>query len=369
MFVPFVNLKSQYLSLKKEIDEAIHEVINKTAFISGAYAKEFEDNFARAYGAKNCLGVANGTDAIYVVLRALGIGAGDEVITVANSWISTSETISQTGAKPVFIDIEEDFFNINPALIEAKITPQTKAIIPVHLYGQPARIDLIKKIADKHGLYLIEDCAQAHFAKFNSQYVGTFGHAATFSFYPGKNLGAYGDAGAIITNDDALAEKCRLFANHGALKKHHHIIEGINSRLDGIQAAVLNVKLPHIHMWNQKRYANAMRYNKLLADVPQVKVPRVRENSTHIFHVYSLRVQQRDELASFLNANGIQTAIHYPVALPFMPAYKYLNHSEKDFPVAASIQHQIISLPMCPELNDEQIGFVAAKIKEFYQTI
>jgi len=366
MFVPFVNLKSQYLHLKKEIDAKIQEVIENTAFISGSYAKEFEDNFALACGVKHCLGVANGTDAIYIVLKALGIGQGDEVITVANSWISTSETISQTGAKPIFIDIEEDFFNMDTSLIETRITPRTKAIIPVHLYGQPARIDVVKQICEKYNLYLIEDCAQAHFAQYKGQYVGTFGHAATFSFYPGKNLGAYGDAGALITNDDTLAEKCRLFANHGALKKHHHIIEGINSRMDGIQAAVLNVKLPYIHKWNKKRLENALLYNELLAEIPPVEVPKIRENSSHIFHVYSLRVKNRDALANFLNAQDIQTAIHYPVALPFMPAYKYLNHKESDFPVAADYQHRIISLPMCPELNRAQIEYVVSKIKKFY---
>ncbi|MDD3876936.1 MAG: DegT/DnrJ/EryC1/StrS family aminotransferase [Bacteroidales bacterium] len=366
MFIPFVDLKAQYLSLKNDIDTAINNVINDTAFVGGKYLKEFEENFARAYGVKHCIGVANGTDAIYIVLKMLGIGQGDEVITVANSWISTSETISQTGAKPVFIDIEKDYFNINTDLIEDKITARTKAIIPVHLYGQPARIDIIKDLCQKHHLFLIEDCAQSHFAEYDGKFVGTFGHASTFSFYPGKNLGAYGDGGAIITNDDILDEKFRLYANHGALKKHHHLIEGINSRLDGLQAAILNAKLPHIHNWNSARLNNALLYNELLKDVKQLQVPKIRNNCKHIFHVYSLRAEHRNELMAYLNENDIQTAIHYPNALPFMPAYAYLGYNENDCPVAADYQHKILSLPMYPELSREQILFVADKIKSFY---
>lgn len=367
MFVPFVNLKSQYLSLKDEIDSAIATVISETAFIGGAQLKKFEQDFAEAYGVNHCIGVANGTDAIYITLKMLGIGHGDEVITVANSWISTSETISQAGAKPVFVDIEKEYFNINPDLIEEKITPKTKAIIPVHLYGQPARIDEIKDICRKHKLFLIEDCAQAHFAEYKAQYVGTFGNAATFSFYPGKNLGAYGDAGAIITNDDELAKRLRIFANHGAQKKHNHLIEGINSRLDGIQAAVLNVKLPHIHDWNNKRLKKALYYNSLLKDVEQVSVPVIRNDAKHIFHVYSLRVTKREKLIAYLNENQIQTAIHYPVPLPFMEAYAYLNHKKNDFPIAADYSDKIMSLPMCPELSNEQIEYVAEKIIDFYK--
>ena len=367
MIVPFVDLKAQYQSIKNEIDTAISSVINETAFISGKYASDFERAFAEAYGVKHCIGVANGTDAIFITLKMLGIGVGDEVITVANSWISTSETISLTGAKPVFIDIEKDYFNIDTSKIEEKITSRTKAIIPVHIYGQPANIEDVKRICLKYKLHLIEDCAQAHFAQFNGQFVGTFGLAATFSFYPGKNLGAYGDAGAIITNDDDLAQKVRMFANHGALKKHQHQIEGVNSRLDGIQGAVLKVKLPHIHNWNNARHENGLLYNKLLADVKQVKTPKLRENCKHIFHVYELRAENRNQLIEYLNANGIQTAIHYPVPLPFMEAYKYLNYNKSDFPVVAEYMNQILSLPMYPELTEEQIHYVVNTIKAFYK--
>jgi len=366
MKVPFVDLKAQYLSIKNEIDTAISSVIDETAFISGKYAKSFENAFAEAYGVKHCIGVANGTDAIYITLRMLGIGRGDEVITVANSWISTSETISQTGAKPVFVDIEKDYFNIDTSKIEEKITSRTKAIIPVHIFGQPARIDEVKNICKKHNLYLIEDCAQAHFSEFHGQYVGTFGIAATFSFYPGKNLGAYGDAGAIITNDDNLAQEIRKFANHGALKKHQHQIEGINSRLDGIQGAVLKTKLAYIHKWNNSRLENGILYNKLLAEIKQVKTPKIREHCKHIFHVYELRTENRSQLIEYLNSHGIQTAIHYPIPLPFMPAYSYLNHTKNDFPVAAEYMNEILSLPMYPELSEEQIKYVVDTIKAFY---
>lgn len=366
MKVPFVDLKAQYNSLKREIDKAVQSVISEAAFVRGKYVSEFERSYAQKYNVKHCISVSNGTDALYITLKALGIGPGDEVITVANSWISTSETISQAGAKPVFVDIEPDYYSIDISRIEAKITSNTKAIIPVHLFGQPAEIDKIKDICRAFGLYLVEDCAQAHFAGFDGQEVGTFGIAGTFSFYPGKNLGAYGDAGAIITDDDELAVKIRMFANHGALKKHHHEIEGINSRMDGIQAAILLTKLPYIDEWNKKRYNNALHYSELLADIGSVTIPKIRTNSSHIFHLYVIRAKRRDELQEYLKGHGIETGIHYPVALPFMKAYSYLGHKPEDFPVAYEYQSEILSLPMYPELTELQIEYVVGKIKEFY---
>jgi len=365
MNVPFVDLKAQYQSLKGEIDAAIQSVINKTAFVGGPYVQEFEIAFAEKYGVKHCISCANGTDAIYITLKALGIGPGDEVITVANSWISTSETITQAGAKPVFVDIDPDYYHIDVQQIEDKISSKTKAVIPVHLFGQPASIDEIKAICEKHGLFLIEDCAQAHLAKYKSQKVGTFGIAGTFSFYPGKNLGAYGDAGAIITDDADLAERVRMFANHGSLRKHQHDIEGINSRLDGIQAAILSVKLKYIDKWNLARNKNALVYNRLLSGIDQIRTPKIRENSFHIFHLYVIRSEKRDQLADFLTSKGIGTGIHYPTALPFMRAYGHLNHKPSDFPIAYKIQDEILSLPMFPELNDEQINHVVSSIKDF----
>lgn len=366
MKVPFVDLKNQYLTIKSEIDRAIQAVINDTAFINGKYVQEFEEKFADKYDAKHCISVASGTDAIYITLKCLGVGPGDEVITVANSWISTSETITQVGAKPVFVDIEPDYFTIDPSQIDQKISPRTKAILPVHLFGQPANINEIENICNKHQLYLIEDCAQAHFATFDGQKVGKFGIAGIFSFYPGKNLGAYGDAGAIITDDDELATKIRMFANHGALKKHDHKIEGINSRMDGLQAAILSVKLPHIDEWNARRLQNALLYNELLSNIENVQTPKIRHNVKHIFHLYVIRVKQRDELIDFLKQREISTGIHYPTALPFLAAYSYLNHSEEEFPIAYDYQSKILSLPMFPELKKEQIEYVVKSIEEYF---
>lgn len=365
MNIPLVDLKAQYQTIKPEIDAAIQDVIDETAFIRGKYVQNFESVYAKKYGVKHCIGVANGTDAIFITLKMLGIGYGDEVITTASSWIATSETITLTGARPVFVDIGKDYYTIDPLKIEEKITLKTKAILPVHLYGQPANITAIKKICDEHDLYLVEDCAQAHFAEFNGKKVGTFGDAGTFSFYPGKNLGAYGDAGAIVTGDDRLAEKIRRFANHGSLKKHDHVVEGMNSRLDGLQAAVLSVKLKYIDEWNKKRLQNAMRYTELLDEIDAITTPKIRKNASHIFHQYVIRTKHRDELAAFLREKGIETGIHYPVALPFLNAYEYLGHTPVDFPVAYDYQNEILSLPMYPELEEDQIKYVSDNIKNF----
>ncbi len=368
MNVPFLNLKAQYNNHKTEIDKAIENVISETAFIKGKYVDSFEKEFAKAYGVKHCISVANGTDAIYIILKMLGIGAGDEVITVANTWISSSETISQAGAKPVFIDIEPDYYCIDTDKIEERITPNTKAIVAVHLYGQANNIQKIKAICDKHKLYLIEDCAQSHFTEFDNQHVGTFGIASTFSFYPGKNLGAYGDAGAILTNDDALATKIKMYANHGSLVKHQHEIEGINSRLDGLQAAILSAKLPYIKSWNETRIQHAVLYTQLLKAVTEITCPTVRDNTKHTFHLYVIRTNRRNELQAFLKDHGIETQIHYPVPLPFVKAYHYLGHQTNDFPVAYQYQSEILSLPMYPELTDEEIKYVVSNIKTFYST-
>jgi dTDP-4-amino-4,6-dideoxygalactose transaminase len=365
MNVPFVDLKAQYQSIKSEIDPAIQTVLNETAFVGGKYVEGFEKAFAEKFGVKHCVSCANGTDAIYITLKALGIGPGDEVITVANSFIATSETITQTGAKPVFVDIDR-YFHIDAAKIEAKITPKTKAVIPVHLFGQAADLDAIKAVCDKHKLHLVEDCAQSHFSTYKGRPTGTTGIAGTFSFYPGKNLGAYGDGGAIISNDDAFARQARLFACHGSLQKYVHEIEGINSRLDSLQAVILKIKLGHIDDWNKARNSHALKYNELLAGLKPVETPQLRPGTFHIFHLYVIRAERRDDLAAHLKTQGVATGIHYPYALPLMPAYKYLGHTPADFPVAAGWQEQILSLPMYPELADDQIAYVADAIKAFY---
>lgn len=366
MNVPFLNLNAQYNSIKSEIDTAIQTVISETAFIKGKYVDNFEKEFANLYGMKHCIGVANGTDAIYIGLKMLCIGAGDEVITVSNTWISTSETITQTGAKPVFIDIEPDYYCIDTNLIEQKINKNTKAIIAVHLYGQSANIEKIHELCLKHNLFLIEDCAQAHFSEYKNKYTGTYGILSTFSFYPGKNLGAYGDAGAILTNNDELAKNMRMYAAHGALVKHQHEIEGINSRLDGLQAAILSAKLPHLLKWNELRRKHADLYTNLLKDVAEIVCPTVRPESKHTFHLYVIRTKKRDELQQYLKNNGIETQIHYPNPLPFTKAYSYLNHKPEDFPISYAYKNEILSLPMYPELTNEEITYVATKIKDFY---
>jgi dTDP-4-amino-4,6-dideoxygalactose transaminase len=364
--VPLVDLHAQYLAHAEEFDFAFREVIRKSAFIGGEYVEAFQNSFAEAHGVKHCIPVANGTDAIYVVLKMLEIGAGDEVITTAVSWIATSETISQTGATPVFVDVDE-FFNIDVAKLQSHITPRTKAIIPVHLYGQAARIDDIAHIAAQNNLAVIEDCAQAHFAERRGRKVGTFGVAATFSFYPGKNLGAYGDAGAIITNDDALAERCKMFANHGALIKHQHFMEGINSRMDGLQAALLTQKLKYLGDWTKARQRVAGWYDAAFRDLSQVESPLICEGSTHVYHLYVIKCAARDRLRSWLKDCGVETAVHYPTALPLMHAYRRFGFTAKDFPIAARNQELILSLPIYPEISEETVGFIVGRVREFYR--
>ena len=369
MKVPFVDLHAQYLSIKTDIDTAIYNVINETAFIGGKYVQDFEQAFAEKYGVKHCISVANGTDSLYIIMKMLNIGNGDEVITVANSWISTSETISQTGAKPIFIDIDTDSYTIDVSLIESKINEKTKAIIPVHLYGQACDMDELLLLADKYNIPIIEDCAQSHFSEYKNKKVGTFGIAGSFSFYPGKNLGAYGDAGCIITNHSDLAEKFKMFARHGALKKHNHLIEGINSRLDGIQASILLAKLPYILEWTDKRIKNAKLYNECLKDNNHITLPTIKENTKHSFHLFVIRTDKRNELSKYLNDNGIETAVHYPVSLVNMPAYSYLRIPLSDYPNSIEYQDKILSLPMYPELTEKQIIYVSEKINSFFKFI
>jgi dTDP-4-amino-4,6-dideoxygalactose transaminase len=359
--IPLVDLHAQYLSIQASIDAAIRGVIESSAFIGGVPVREFEAAYAADYGVRHCISVANGTDAIYIVLKMLGVGPGDEVITTAHSWISTSETISQTGARPVFVDVDR-YYTIDAERIEAAITPRTRAIIPVHLFGQPADMSRIMEVARRHGLEVIEDCAQAHYATWQGRRVGTFGTAATFSFYPGKNLGAYGDAGAVVTDDGALATRMRMYANHGALRKHEHSMEGINSRLDGLQAAILSAKLPHIHEWTARRQQVAAWYDEQLASVTGVERPLLRAGASHVYHLYVVQVEARKEVAAHLAAQGVQTAVHYPVPLPLMEAYRHLELEARQFPRAAANAARILSLPMYPELTREQVAFVVDEL-------
>jgi dTDP-4-amino-4,6-dideoxygalactose transaminase len=363
--IPFVDLYAQYQTIKDEINFVINDVIQKSSFVRGPYVDKFEQMFAEMMGHKHCISCANGTDSLYIAMVALGVQPGDEVIAPAHSWISTTETITQAGAKVVFCDTDKDTFTIDPNSIEEKITPNTVGIIPVHLYGQPADMDAIMAIAKKHNLWVLEDCAQAHLARYKGQLVGTFGNVASFSFYPGKNLGAMGDAGAIVTNDTALAEKMAMFARHGGLKKGDHQIEGINSRLDGIQAAILSVKLTYLADWTRQRQDRANFYSRLLSTVEGISTPIVGEGRDHVWHLYVVKHEKRDDLARHLNSFGIQTVINYPIALPFLPAYRRLGHAPADFPNAYFNQSRILSIPIFPELREEQVERVVSAIRSF----
>jgi dTDP-4-amino-4,6-dideoxygalactose transaminase len=366
MEVPFVDLKAQYDSIKDEIDKAIAAVISRTAFIGGPFVKAFEESFAEFCGAKHCVGVGNGTDAIFLALKAMGIGPGAEVITAANSFIATAEAITMSGARVVFVDIDPRTFNIDTEKIEAKVSKRTRAIIPVHLYGQPADMDPILTVARKHGLKVVEDAAQAHGATYKGRKVGTIGDAGCFSFYPGKNLGAYGDAGAVVTNDDALAIEARKMANHGRIGKYDHEMEGINSRLDGLQAAILDVKLRHLTIWTERRRENAVLYNTYLKNA-KVITPMEIGDVKAVYHLYVVRIESglRNKLQEYLKTNEISTGIHYPIALPNLKAYAYLNAKVDEYPEATKASTEIVSLPMYPELMESQIGFVAANVSEF----
>lgn len=366
MIVPFLDLKGPHHVIKGAFDDLMRSVDILT-YIRGKPVELFEIVLKKALKVCQVVTSASGTDSLFITLKCLNTQPTDEVLTPALSWISSSEVISLCNATPVFVDVHPQTYTLDPSLIEEKITPRTKAIIVVHLYGQAAHITEIKRICERHNLFLIEDCAQAHLTEENGQYVGTFGHAGAFSFYPTKNLGAYGDAGCIVTNDDILAEKMRRFANHGALEKDDHLIEGMNSRMDTIQAAVLLTKLPYLKEWNAKRRSNAQLYNELLQDVEEVVVPYVRPGTTHTFHIYAIRAQKRNELKMYLEKQGIQTIIHYPKALPNLPAYRYLNHKPDDFPVASRLQEEVLSLPIYPELTEEQIRYVAENVKDFYR--
>jgi dTDP-4-amino-4,6-dideoxygalactose transaminase len=330
----------------------------------GQNVKAFEKEFAAFCGAKHALGVANGTEALMLALRACDVGEGDEVITAANTFIATAEAVTSTGAQVVFADVNPDTYNIEVSEIEHRITPKTKAIIPVHLYGQPADMDPINEIARKHGLRVIEDAAQAHGAEYNGRRAGNLGEVACFSFYPGKNLGAYGDSGAVVTNDPEIARKIGMLRNHGRAEKHEHQMEGLNSRMDEIQGAVLRVKLRHLSDWNDLRRTKAELYNRLLEDV-DVTVPVAADNVQHVYHLYVIRTTKRNALRTHLGDNGISTGIHYPRPLHLQPAYRHLNHSEGDFPISEAYSRQILSLPMCPELSEEGIERVCSEIKVF----
>jgi len=367
--VPFLDLAQQYKGLKKEIDAAIERVIDNCSFILGPEAQSFEEEFSKVSGIKHIVGCGNGTDALSLALEALEVGLGDEVITTPFTWISTAETIVHRRAKPVFVDISLEDFNIDPEKISAKITSKTKAIIAVHLFGQPARMPEICSLAKDNGLKVIEDGAQAHLAAIGGQPIGTFGDAVTFSFFPSKNLGAFGDAGAVGSNHPAIAEKIKLLRNHGQKEKHHFLQIGYNSRLDDMQAAILRAKLPHLAEWTQARQRCADLYRELLANQKDLILPNRFPKALSVHHLFVIRHPKRDALKKALAEKGIPSLVHYPQGLHLAPAFKDLNYQEKDFPLTEKVSQEVLSLPCYPELKEEQIEWIADSIREILDQI
>jgi dTDP-4-amino-4,6-dideoxygalactose transaminase len=354
MTIPFLDLQAQYRRIKNEIKAAVEQIFENCAFIGGQEVERFEESFAHYCQAAHCVSVANGTDALWLTLKAMDIGPGDEVILPANTFIATAEAITAVGAVPVFVDHDIDTYTINPSAISGKITEKTKAIIAVHLYGQAADMDPILKIAADHGLKVIEDAAQAHGAEYKGRRAGSIGDAACFSFYPGKNLGAYGDGGAVVTNNQNLAEKVRLLSQHGSKVKYIHEIAGYNSRLDGIQAAILNIKMKYIEQWTEARRKNAELYRNLLKD-SSIVLPTENEHCRHVYHLFVIRVKDRDTVQKQLLSRGIQTGIHYPTPIHLTEAYRNLGIPEGSFPLSEDYAKELLSLPMYAELSEDQI--------------
>jgi dTDP-4-amino-4,6-dideoxygalactose transaminase len=364
MTIPLVDLKAQYQSIKPEIDAAMQRVVNNTTFILGKEVAEFEKNFAAYCNAQQCVGMDSGTAALHLALVILGVKTGDEVITTTHTFIATAEVISLIGAKPVLVDIDPRTYNIDPNKIEAAITPRTRAIIPVHLYGQPAEMDAILDIARKHNLRVIEDAAQAHGAEFHGRRAGSMGDVACFSFFPSKNLGAYGDAGALVTNDAALADHARMLRDHGRSEKYAHKLVGYGYRLDALQAAILGAKLTHLDAWNARRREIADYYTELLTN-SDVTPPYVPPQIKPVYHIYCIRTQNRDGLQKHLKERSIETGIHYPIPLHLQPVYQNLGYKAGDFPQSEKAAREILSLPMYPELTDTQVQQIVDAVKEF----
>ncbi|MBR4586767.1 MAG: DegT/DnrJ/EryC1/StrS family aminotransferase [Lachnospiraceae bacterium] len=364
MDIPFVSFKPMEVELKDELYEAFKRVLSNSYYIRGQECERFEAAFANYCGVKYCVGVGNGLDAIMLILKALGVGKGDEVIVPANTFIATALAVTYVGAKPVLVDPDIRTFNIDPSKIEIAITPKTKVIIPVHLYGQACEMDAIMSIAQMHGLKVVEDCAQAHGAKYKGKNVGTFGDAAGFSFYPGKNLGALGDAGAVVTNDSDLAEKIRALGNYGSDYKYHHIYQGNNSRLDELQAAFLSVKLPHLDRMNAYRRKVAKKYNEGIKN-PNIITPSVMDGCEHVWHVYAIRSKKRDELERYLNEKGIGPNKHYPIPIHMQECYKNLGIKKGSLPIAEEISETELSLPMYYGITDEEVKYIIDVINGF----
>lgn len=375
MKVPFLDLKAQYHSIKAEIDSAVIDVFESSSFVLGKTVSDFEQRFASLHESKHCSGVSSGTAGNHAVLWALGIGPGDEVIVPANTFIATAWGATLCGAKPVFVDCHPDSYNIDPEKVEAAITPKTKAIVAVHLYGQPADMDPLNEIARKHDLVLVEDAAQSHIAEYNGRKVGGLGAASSFSFYPGKNLGAYGEAGAVMTNDDELARKFKMIRDHGAEHKYVHEMYGHNYRMEAVQGAVLGVKLNHIEKWTEARRKVASAYKKALGNLDEIILPVEMPHAKHVYHLFVLQVkgakgrpasEVRDSLQKFLGDKGVVTGLHYPVPLHLQPCFQHLGSKKGDFPVSEQLAECGLSLPMFAEMTEEQIAYVSDSIKLFF---
>lgn len=366
MGIPLVDLKAQYASIKQEIDSAIQRVVSSTAFILGEEVKAFEEAFARYVGAKHAVGTSSGTSALSLALRACGVGQGDEVITTPMTFTATAEAICHVGARPVFVDIQPATFNIDPSRIEDAITPNTKALLPVHLYGNPCDMASIMDIARRHNLRVIEDAAQAHGATYRGAPVGTIGDVGCFSFYPGKNLGAYGDAGAVVTNDDEIAARVRLLRDHGRKTKYEHLEVGYGERLDALQAAILRAKLGHLEQWTALRRKWAALYSLKLSELP-VRVVQPTPDSEPVYHIFAVESSERDRLLEWLNLRSIRAGVHYPIPLHLQPAYSFLGYKAGVFPVAERAAKQEISLPMYPELGESGVDEVVGAISGFFK--
>ncbi len=366
MHIPLVDLERQYLAHAPELDRAIREVLQACAFIGGPFVSRFEKEWASFCGAAHAVGTGNGTNALYLALRASGVGPGDEVLTVPNTFIATAEAIELCGARVRFVDCEPGYYTMDPTLLESAITPATKVVLPVHLYGQPADMHSLMAVAKRHGLTVIEDCAQAHQAMIDGRRIGTIGKAGCFSFYPGKNLGAYGDAGALISDDAGLVEKAAMLRDHGRAKgkKYEHDLSGFNFRLDGLQASILLAKLPHLPAWTERRRERVSCYRELFASVPGLTLPLERPNALHVYHLFVVEVEKRDVVLERLTAQGIGCGIHYPIPLHVQPAFRHLGYREGDFPVAEATSKRILSLPLFPELEDTEIAQVVGALSK-----
>jgi dTDP-4-amino-4,6-dideoxygalactose transaminase len=364
MKVPFLDLKAHHARLVEKFDRAIREVIESSEFAGGPFVERFEEDFAAFCGSSHAIGVGNGTDALWLALLALGIGEGDEVITVPNTFIATAEAITYCKARPVFVDVDEHTFTLDPAALEKSLTAKTKAVIPVHLFGQPADMDPILECAHAHGLFVIEDAAQAHGAEYKGRRAGTMGDAGCFSFYPGKNLGAFGEAGAVVTNDAELRNKIRVLRDHGQARKYHHTLAGWNCRMDGIQAAVLSIKLRQLEEANLLRREHALSYNQAFAGIEGIATPFEADYSRHVYHIYAVRLQERDRVRRHLEKMEIGCAVHYPIPIHLQEAYRNLGHRTGAFPIAENLAEEFLSLPMFPELTEAQIEYVARCVSE-----